>query len=108
MKNSKVGSGAVLVKRVLVMDDDPRMRRLYSAILTALGYDSETTPDGAKTIQRFKEGDQNTKLRESVLSGFRSLFGLDDELDGLIVRAPLVTAQQWRMELLRVAAELRV
>lgn len=46
---------------------------------------------------------QEPHLPESLFEDLRSLFGLDEELDALIVRAPLVNVKQWQPTLLRVA-----
>jgi CheY-like chemotaxis protein len=42
--------------RVLVIDDDPNVREIVSALLASFGYDCQTAADGRSGLVRVGEG----------------------------------------------------
>ena len=42
--------------RVLLIDDDPSLREIVSALLASFGYDCQTPTDGQSGLGRFNEG----------------------------------------------------
>ncbi|MFI5180137.1 MAG: two-component regulator propeller domain-containing protein [Thermoanaerobaculia bacterium] len=44
------------IRRILVMDDEPAIRGLYSQFLPMLGYEAVAVPDGEAAIRAFEEG----------------------------------------------------
>jgi two-component system response regulator AtoC len=59
--------------RLLVLDDDPDVREVVSALLTAIGYDCQTAPGGRAGLVRLDEGGWDlvlTDLRMSEVTGW--------------------------------------
>ena len=46
-------------ERVLVTEDDPRIREMYAGMLTAAGFTIETARNGADALARLAQGDIN-------------------------------------------------
>jgi CheY-like chemotaxis protein len=53
--------------RVLVIDDDPIVRKVVSALLAAFGYACQTAADGRTGLVRFDEGDSDLVLTDLVM-----------------------------------------
>lgn len=53
--------------RILVMDDEPSIRTLLSAILKHFGYDITTVPDGAEAIREYNEARERGEPYAAVI-----------------------------------------
>jgi two-component system nitrogen regulation response regulator NtrX len=65
---------------VLIVDDEPNIRRMVGALLAAEGYDVRDAPDGASGLARAKESEPDVLLLDLMMPG---------ELDGLATLARL-------------------
>jgi CheY-like chemotaxis protein len=45
-----------MAKKIMIIDDDPRVRDVYSSTLTAFGYDVKAEPEGAAALQDIQDG----------------------------------------------------
>lgn len=53
--------------RVLIVDDDPEIRRLHARVLTLEGYVVETAEDGADALERLAEEDFDLVLTDKQM-----------------------------------------
>ncbi len=53
--------------RVLVMDDDPLIQRVYSSALTRLGYECELAENGHEAIERFEQAQRDSRPFRAVI-----------------------------------------
>ena len=65
---------------VLIIDDEPNIRRMVGALLSAEGYEVRDAPDGASGIARAIETDPDVLLLDLMMPG---------ELDGMATLARL-------------------
>ena len=65
---------------VLIIDDEPNIRRMVGALLGAEGYDVREAPDGATGVSRALESEPDLVLADLMMPG---------ELDGMAVLAKL-------------------
>ena len=65
---------------VLIVDDEPNIRRMVGALLGAEGYDVRDAPDGAAGLTRARESEPDVVLLDLMMPG---------ELDGLATLAQL-------------------
>src|SRR3954447_20757409 len=63
---------------VLIIDDEPNIRRMVGALLSAEGYEVRDAPDGASAIVRATETEPDVLLLDLMMPG---------ELDGLATLA---------------------
>jgi two-component system nitrogen regulation response regulator NtrX len=63
---------------VLIVDDEPNIRRMVGALLSAEGYEVRDAPDGASAISRATESEPDVLLLDLMMPG---------ELDGLATLA---------------------
>jgi PAS domain S-box-containing protein len=55
--------------RVLVVDDDDRVRKVAAAMLRRLGYEVETAEDGPTAVRAFQDGHFDAVLLDAVMPG---------------------------------------
>jgi two-component system, NtrC family, nitrogen regulation response regulator NtrX len=65
---------------VLIVDDEPNIRRMVGALLTAEGYEVRDAPDGVTAIARAAESEPDVLLLDLMMPG---------ELDGIATLARL-------------------
>jgi two-component system nitrogen regulation response regulator NtrX len=65
---------------VLIVDDEPNIRRMVGALLAAEGYDVRDAPDGASGLARAQESEPDVLLLDLMMPG---------ELDGMATLARL-------------------
>src|SRR5262245_10449336 len=65
---------------VLIVDDEPNIRRMVGALLGAEGYDVREAPDGARALAVATETDPDVALIDLMMPG---------ELDGMAVLGAL-------------------
>jgi two-component system nitrogen regulation response regulator NtrX len=65
---------------VLIADDEPNIRRMVGALLTAEGYEVTETPSGVEAVARVREGEPDVALVDLMMPG---------ELDGMATLAKL-------------------
>src|SRR5262249_37380322 len=54
--------------RLLMLDDDPNVREVVSALLTAIGYDCQTAAGGQAGLLRLEEGGWDLVLTDLTMS----------------------------------------
>jgi two-component system, NtrC family, response regulator AtoC len=54
--------------RLLMLDDDPNVREVVSALLTAIGYDCQTAASGRAGLLRLDEGGWDLVLTDLTMS----------------------------------------
>lgn len=61
---------------ILIVDDEPNIRRMVGALLAAEGYEVREAPDGASGVARALENEPDAVLLDLMMPG---------ELDGIAV-----------------------
>jgi len=59
--------------RILVVDDEPNIRRLLEATLSRAGYEVDTAPDGETGLRHFTEGPPDLVLMDLRMPGLNGL-----------------------------------
>jgi two-component system, NtrC family, nitrogen regulation response regulator NtrX len=65
---------------VLIADDEPNIRRMVGALLTAEGYEVTETPNGVEAVARVRDGEPDVALLDLMMPG---------DLDGMATLARL-------------------
>jgi two-component system, NtrC family, nitrogen regulation response regulator NtrX len=65
---------------VLIADDEPNIRRMVGALLTAEGYEVSETPNGVEAVARVRDGEPDVALLDLMMPG---------DLDGMATLARL-------------------
>jgi two-component system nitrogen regulation response regulator NtrX len=68
------------VPSVLIVDDEPNIRRMVGALLTSEGYEVREAPDGPRGIALATEAEPDVALVDLMMPG---------EIDGMAVLAAL-------------------
>ena len=74
---SSIVNSQYSIKRVLVMDDEEMLRKLYSAMLSGkLGHEVEVAIDGAEAIEIYKKAKESDQPFDLVILDLTNNFGM--------------------------------
>ncbi len=59
--------------RILVVDDEPHIRRVLTAVLTGFGYDVSTANDGLQGLEVLKEAEVDLVILDFMMPGANGL-----------------------------------
>jgi DNA-binding NtrC family response regulator len=78
------------VPTVLIADDEPNIRRMVGALLTAEGYDVREAPDGAAAVQAVAAGDPDVALLDLMMPGAIDGLAALERIRGIDAELPVI------------------